>query len=71
MLCQRFLEDLAVAVIVFDCANLGDATEALEGAQVGFVYMGEVGIGDDNVGQSLDVAQPMGKPGQSETKGGR
>ena len=71
MLCQRFFEDFAVTVVVFNCANFGDATEALEGAQVGLVYVGEVGIGDDDVGQSLDVAQTVGKSGVSGMEGGR
>jgi hypothetical protein len=61
VLCQCLFQNLAVAIVVLDCANLGDATEALKGAQVGLVYMGEVGVGDDNVGQGLDIAQTVGK----------
>jgi hypothetical protein len=61
MLGQCLFQNLAVAIVVLDCANLGDATEALKGAQVGLVYMGKVGVGDDNVGQGLDIAQTVGK----------
>ena len=36
--------------------------EALKGTQVQLVDMGEVGVGDNDVGQRLDVAQTMGYP---------
>jgi hypothetical protein len=68
MLRQCLFQDLAVAIVVLDCTNLGDATEALKGAQVGFVDMGEVGVGDDDVGQGLDIAQTVGKSRRSETQ---
>jgi hypothetical protein len=63
---QCLFEHLAVAVIVVDGADLGDSAKALKGAQVRFVYVGEVGIGDDDVGQGLDIAQAVGKSGLSE-----
>jgi hypothetical protein len=40
----------------------GHATEALKGSQVRLVYVGEVRVGHDDVGQRLDVAQTVGKP---------
>jgi hypothetical protein len=62
MLGQCLLEHLAVAVVVLDGSDLGDATEALKGAQVRLVDMCKVGVRNDDVGQRLDVAQAVGKP---------
>lgn len=61
MLLQGLLQYLAVLVIVFDRSNLGDATKALESLQVRFVHVGEVGVRNDNIGESLNVAQAVCK----------
>lgn len=63
---QRLLEHLAILVIVLQRAYFGYATKALKGAQVGFVDMGKMGIGDDDVGQGLDIAKTMGEPAESQ-----
>ena len=63
MLRQRFLQYLAVPLIIVQGANFRDTTKALEGTQILLVYVGEVRVCDDNVGQRLDVAQAMGYPG--------
>jgi hypothetical protein len=59
---QRLLQQLAVLFVVVERLDLGHATEALKGSQVRLVYVGEVRVGHDDVGQRLDVAQTVGKP---------
>jgi hypothetical protein len=56
MLGQRLLQDLAVFVIVLQRSYLRYATEALEGSQVRLVDVGEMGVGDDNIWEGLDIA---------------
>lgn len=63
MLSESLLEYLAVLVVVLERAYLGDATKTLKGSQIQLVDMSKVRIGDDNIGQSLDIAEAMGKPG--------
>lgn len=61
MLGQSLLENLAVLVIVLQCAYLGYATKALKGSKIRLVDMGEMGVGDDDIGQGLDVSEAMGQ----------
>ena len=56
MLSQRLPQHLAVILIVVKGADFGDTAKALESSEIQFVYVGEVGISDDDVGQGLDVA---------------
>jgi hypothetical protein len=58
---QRLLQHLAVLFVVFKRLDLGHATEALKGAQVRLVYVGEMRVGYHDVGQRLDVAQTVCK----------
>ena len=60
MLLERLLQDLAILVVVLERADLGHAAESLKGAQVQLVDMGEVRVGDDDIGQRLDVTQAVG-----------
>jgi hypothetical protein len=62
MLPQRLFQHLAVLVVVIERANFWDATEALKGAQVQLVDVGEVRVGDDDIRQRLDVTQTVGYP---------
>jgi len=55
MLGKGLLQDLAIAVIVFQRADLLDATKALEGSVVELVDVGEVRVRNDDVGEGLDV----------------
>jgi hypothetical protein len=59
---QRLLQHLAVLFVVLERLDLGHATEALKGSQVRLVYVGEVRVGHDDIGQRLDIAQTVGKP---------
>ena len=65
MLGQGLVEHLAVSLVVLKRADGGNATEAFEGTQVELVNVGQVGIGNDDVGQRLDIAQTVGKPGDA------
>lgn len=56
---QGLLQHLAVLLVVLERANLGHAAKALKGAQVRLVHMGEMRVGDDDVGQSLDVTKAV------------
>jgi hypothetical protein len=60
---ERLLQQLAVVVIVLERPDLLYAAEALEGSVVELVDVSEVGVGDDDIGEGLDVAQTMGYPG--------
>ena len=62
MFSQRLLQDLAVVVIVVERADLWDAAKALKGTQIQLVDVGEVRVGDDDIGQRLDIAQTVGYP---------
>ena len=59
MLLERLLQHLAVLVIVFQRPYFGNAAKALECSEIEFIYMGEVGVRDDHVGECLDVTEPV------------
>lgn len=60
---QGVLQDVAVAVVVVEGLDDGDAAKALKSAQVALVDVGKVGVGDNDVGERLDVAQAVGEAG--------
>lgn len=61
MLSQHFFESLTEHIIVLQASNLRDYPELLKGFVVEFVYKGDMGVGNHNVGQLLDVPQTMGE----------
>lgn len=63
MLLQGLFQHFAVAVVVFDSPDFGDAPKALEGLEVRLIDVGEVWVRHDNVWQSLDIAQAVRKSG--------
>jgi hypothetical protein len=63
MLFERLFQYFAIAIIVIQRPDLLDTTEALKGSMIELVDVGEVRVGDDDIGESLDVAQTMGYPG--------
>jgi hypothetical protein len=62
MLSQRLFQHLAVLVIVLQRSYFGHAAKALESSQVRLVDMGEMGVGDDDIWEGLDIAQTVRKP---------
>jgi hypothetical protein len=62
MLSQRLLQHLAVLVIVLQRSYFRYAAKALECSQVRLVNMGEMGVGDDDIWEGLDIAQTVRKP---------
>lgn len=63
MFLQGLLQNFAVPVIIFDGSNFGDTAKALESLQVGFVHVGEVGVRNDDIGESLNIAQTVCESG--------
>lgn len=62
MFLERLFQQFTEGIIVFQGSNLFDAAEALEGSMVQLVDVGEMGIGHDDVGKRLDVAESVGYP---------
>lgn len=69
MLGQGFFQQLTVTLIVLEGPDFGHATEALKGTQIQLVDMGKVRVGNDDVGQRLDVTEAMGKPVECQQSG--
>lgn len=61
MLLEHFAQDITEAIIIFQAADLGDHSKSLKSFIVQFVYEGEVWVGDNHIGQLLDISQTVRK----------
>lgn len=59
MLPQSLIHHLAIAIILFEGFYRWDSPKSLEGLKVEIVYVGDVGVGDDHVGECLHITQSM------------
>lgn len=55
-------DELAQAIVVVERLDLLEAAEGVEGVVVEVVDMVDVAVGDDDVGEALDVAEAVGYP---------
>lgn len=61
MLLKHLAQDITESIIIVQAANLRYHSESLKSFIVQFVYEGEVWVGDNHIGQLLDISQAMRK----------
>ena len=71
MILQHLTYDLAISVVVVDCANLWNPTEHIEGLVVEFIDMGDVWIAHNAVWKFLHISNAMSQPAGRLTKHSR
>lgn len=61
---QHLGDLLAKAVIILGSFDLFNAPKAVEGGIVELVYIANMGVGDDYIGQALHITDSMGDSGR-------